>query len=422
MTADAIVVEGLGKRYRLGADAKATNIAEVFMPWWRQSTRTKHFWALKNISFSIAEGESVGIIGSNGAGKSTLLKILSRITAPTTGRVRVRGRVGTLLEVGTGFHPELTGRDNIFLSGTILGLLPADVRRYMNEIIDFAGVAEFIDTPVKRYSSGMQVKLAFAVALYLEPEILIVDEVLAVGDLGFQRKSLDRLNEVTGRNGRTVLFVSHSLEAVNKTCERTMVLENGEIKFDGATEEAVNFYRASVRPASGEVANRNAKNRINRANGAVWFEKAEAFNATGSETWKFSSGETARFRFSYEVRAPIPNLIFLFRLLLDRSVFSQRDENIVTNIYEVISRTALEPGFRGVIDLTLPALKLRSGEFSPYVYLGDLDDSTAYDVIDSNVDLPKIVVEADDRNRYNRTGLVSLDYRVEASRVRSNHE
>ena len=368
MVADVIIVDGLGKRYQLGADAKAHNIAEVLVPW--RHTRSKEFWALKNISFKIAEGETVGVIGGNGAGKSTLLKILSRITAPTTGRVRVRGRVGTLLEVGTGFHPELSGRDNIFLSGTILGLRPSAVRKYMDEIIDFAGVAEFIDTPVKRYSSGMQVKLAFAVAVYLEPEILIIDEVLAVGDLAFQNKSLNRLNEVSARNGRTVLFVSHSLDAVKRSCGRVMVLENGQIKFDGAADDGVEFYRDSMQHAEGSLANRNAKDRLSRTTGAVWFEKAEAFNAAGSQTWRFSSGETVRFRFTYEVRSPIPNLSFLFRLLLDKRDLSRRDERIVTDIYEVISRTRLEPGFRGTIDLTLPELKLRSGEFAPYVCFG----------------------------------------------------
>jgi len=413
MIANAIEVNGLGKRYQIGASAGAHNITEVLMPW-RHKSRVKDFWALKNISFTIAEGESIGIIGGNGAGKSTLLKILSRITAPTTGYARVRGRVGTLLEVGTGFHPELSGRDNIFLSGTILGLHPADVRKYMDEIVDFAGVAEFIDTPVKRYSSGMQVKLAVAVALYLEPEILIIDEVLAVGDLAFQRKSLNRLNEVTGREGRTILFVSHSLEAVTRLCDRVFVLENGELKFDGTSEEGVEFYRKSTQFASGEVANRNAKDRLSRASGAVWFEKVEAFDAAGNRTWRFSSGETARFRFSYEVRSPVPNLFFLFRLLLDKTDFSHRDESMVTNIYEVISHTALEQGFRGTIDLTLPKLKLRSGEFSPYVYLGCLDDNAAYDTIDANVDLPKIVVKASDKNRFNTMGLVSLDYRVES--------
>ena len=414
--ADAITVDGLGKRYRLGADAKAHNVAELFLPW--RPARVKEFWALKDISFTIAEGESVGIIGGNGAGKSTLLKILSRITAPTTGRVRVRGRVGTLLEVGTGFHPELSGRENIFLSGTILGLRPAAIKRYIDEIVDFAGVAEFIDTPVKRYSSGMQVKLAFAVALYLEPEVLIIDEVLAVGDLAFQKKSLDRLSEVTGRNGRTVLFVSHSLEAVKRSCERVMVLENGRIKFDGAAEGGLDFYRDSMQQAGGAtVANRNAKDRLSRTSGAVWFEKAEAFDAAGNKTWSFNSGETARFRFSYEVRSPVPNLCFLFRLLLDKTDFSQRDEKIITNIYEVISRSRLEPGFRGTIDLTLPELKLRSGEFALYVCFGGIDDNTAHDVIDANVDLPRIVVKADDQNRQNTLGLVSLDYRMVTSRA-----
>src|SRR5712671_3973579 len=294
MTTRAIEVENLGKLYRLGADGSQHRIADLFMPW-RRVPDPNEFWALKNISFNIEEGESVGIIGRNGAGKSTLSKILSRITAPTTGRVQVRGRVGTLLEVGTGFHPELSGRDNIFLSGTILGLRYAEVKRHLDEIIDFSGVEKFIDTPVKRYSSGMQVKLAFAVALYLEPEILIVDEVLAVGDLAFQRKSLNRLNEVTGRNGRTVLFVSHSLESVKKSCQRVIVLEDGELKFDGNSEEGVDFYRDSVPFEPGSIKESNLKDRLNRTIGEVRFTRFEAFDRTGKITWKFKTGETARF-------------------------------------------------------------------------------------------------------------------------------
>lgn len=416
MSTNAIEVENLSKLYLLGDDASQHRVSEMFMPW-RRLPKANEFWALKDISFNVEQGESVGIIGRNGAGKSTLLKILSRITAPTTGRVQVRGRVGTLLEVGTGFHPELSGRDNIFLSGTILGLRYAEVQKHLDEIIDFSGVEQFIDTPVKRYSSGMQVKLAFAVALYLEPEILIVDEVLAVGDLAFQRKSLSRLNQVTGQDGRTVLFVSHSLDSVRKSCQRVIVLQDGEMKFDGSSDAGVEFYRESVPFEPEDIANRNVKDRLKRASGAVWFEKAEAFDASGTASWSFKSGETARFLFHYEVRSPVSDLVFIFRLLLDKNDLSKHEERIVSNIYEVISHTPLEPGYKGCIEVVMPELRLKSGEFSPYVYFGSLDDKLAHDTIDSNVDLPKISIKSTARNRYDRMGFVSLDYRLKSLRI-----
>ena len=196
-----------------------------------QGDEIEEFWALKDVSFEVKEGEVVGIIGGNGAGKSTLLKILSRITEPTEGRVRLRGRVSSLLEVGTGFHPELTGRENIFLNGAILGMSRRDIRRKFDEIVAFAEVEQFLDTPVKRYSSGMYVRLAFAVAAHLEPEILVVDEVLAVGDAAFQRKCLGKLQGIA-KGGTTVLFVSHNMGAIGTLCQRTTYLENGRASSD----------------------------------------------------------------------------------------------------------------------------------------------------------------------------------------------
>jgi lipopolysaccharide transport system ATP-binding protein len=203
---------------------------------------TEDFWALKNVSFEVKQGEVLGIIGRNGAGKSTLLKILSRITEPTEGRVTLRGRVASLLEVGTGFHPELTGRENIFLNGAILGMSRAEIRKKFDEIVAFAEVEKFLDTPVKRYSSGMYVRLAFAVAAHLEPEILIVDEVLAVGDAEFQKKCLGKMQTVSREDGRTVLFVSHNMAAIRSLCGRALLLRSGEVQFCGGVAEAFNQY------------------------------------------------------------------------------------------------------------------------------------------------------------------------------------
>jgi lipopolysaccharide transport system ATP-binding protein len=247
-----IKVQGLGKQYRIGSDGSAySTLREALVKRFRsplngtqRNSDDKKIWALRDINFEVNAGEVVGIIGRNGAGKSTLLKILSRVTEPTTGRVELHGRVGSLLEVGTGFHPELSGRENIYLNGAVLGMVRAEITRKFDDIVAFAEVGKFIDTPVKRYSSGMYVRLAFAVAAYLEPEILLVDEVLAVGDAGFQRKCLDRMKDV-GRRGRTVLFVSHNMPAVTRLCDRTILLDEGTILQDDQSHKVVGSYLKS---------------------------------------------------------------------------------------------------------------------------------------------------------------------------------
>lgn len=245
----AIQVENLGKRYIIGHQKRNDTLRDALSHglsglWQRLRNRrmTKEdFWALRDLNFTINSGEVVGIIGRNGAGKSTLLKVLSRITEPTTGTVSLRGRIASLLEVGTGFHPELSGRENIFLNGAILGMNKGEIRRKFDEIVAFAEVDKFLDTPVKRYSSGMYVRLAFAVAAHLEPEILIVDEVLAVGDAEFQKKCLGKMNDVA-RGGRTVIFVSHNLAAVQSLCDRAILLKAGSKEFDGTTSQAAREY------------------------------------------------------------------------------------------------------------------------------------------------------------------------------------
>src|SRR5436305_3704697 len=217
-----------------------------------QGDEIEEFWALRNVSFEVKQGDVVGVIGRNGAGKSTLLKILSRITEPTEGCVRLRGRVGSLLEVGTGFHPELTGRENIYLNGAILGMRRHEIHARFDQIVEFAEIGPFLDTPVKRYSSGMYVRLAFAVAAHLEPEILIVDEVLAVGDMAFQRKCMGRMREV-GRTGCTVLFVSHNMPAVESLCGRALLLAGGRVIQDGPVRELIQeYFRSVIRPQTGE--------------------------------------------------------------------------------------------------------------------------------------------------------------------------
>ena len=257
-----ISIENLSKYYRLGTIGNRT-LNEDLNRWWARlhgnsdptlkigetdygNREDEYIWALKDVSFQVLQGEVLGIIGRNGAGKSTLLKILSQVTAPTSGEVKVKGRIASLLEVGTGFHPELTGRENIYLNGAILGMSRPEIDRKLDEIIDFSGVEKFIDTPVKRYSSGMYVRLAFAVAAHLEPEILIVDEVLAVGDAEFQKKCLGKMSDVASE-GRTVLFVSHNMAAVENLCKAGIVLRGGRLEYLGTQTDAIKNYLSSIK-------------------------------------------------------------------------------------------------------------------------------------------------------------------------------
>jgi lipopolysaccharide transport system ATP-binding protein len=244
----AVEAHGLSKQYSIGQLQPAYGTLRDSIVHSVRRLRTGHLheppetiWALRDVSFDAQEGEVLGVIGPNGAGKSTLLKILSRITTPTTGRAEIRGRVGSLLEVGTGFHPELTGRENIFLNGSIIGMTRSEISRNFDTIVEFSGIEKFIDTPVKRYSSGMFVRLAFSVAAHFEPEVMIVDEVLAVGDADFQRRSLGRMESI-GDSGRTVLFVSHNLQGILQLCDRTILLQNGEIARYGPTPDVVSYY------------------------------------------------------------------------------------------------------------------------------------------------------------------------------------
>jgi len=258
-----ISVENLSKRYRLGVVSSGYFVRDVGR-WWagvrgkpdplarigeadHGNREGEYVWALKDVNFDVKEGDALGIIGANGAGKSTLLKILSQITAPTEGRVKIKGRIGSLLEVGTGFHPELTGRENVYLNGTIMGMTKVEIERKFDEIVDFSGVERYIDTPVKRYSSGMRVRLGFAVAAHLDPEILVVDEVLAVGDAAFQKKCLGKMGEVAGE-GRTVLFVSHNMQSVEQLCNKCILLRSGKV--DGVSDNVMGLLNSYIRSST----------------------------------------------------------------------------------------------------------------------------------------------------------------------------
>jgi len=317
----AIKVEGLGKRYRLGRMRQGyrtlreslTDLATA--PFRRRARgaggRSEEFWALRDLDIEIRPGEVVGIIGRNGAGKSTLLKVLSRITRPTTGQVRLRGRIASLLEVGTGFHPELTGRENIYLNGSILGMPRREIARKFDEIVAFAEVERFLDSPVKRYSSGMYVRLAFAVAAHLEPEILLVDEVLAVGDASFQKKCLNKMEDV-GQGGRTVLFVSHNMTAVSRLCPRTILLDVGGVVADGPSHQVTSSY---LRSGQGTTAAREWHDPgIAPGNDIVRLRAARVRTEEGEVTEAIDIRRPVGIEIEYEVLRPGHVLVPNFRL------------------------------------------------------------------------------------------------------------
>jgi len=328
-------IENLSKQYRLG-ELGAGTLGEDLKRWWfkvkgkgdpfiaigevndRETEGGKYVNALSNINIEINKGEVVGIIGKNGAGKSTLLKLLSRVTGSTTGSIKVKGRIAALLEVGTGFHPELTGRDNIFLNGAILGMTKKEINSKLDEIIDFSGVAKYIDTPVKRYSSGMKVRLGFAVAAHLEPEILIVDEVLAVGDAEFQKKCIGKMQDVAGE-GRTVLFVSHNMNSVSRLCSRGIVLDNGKMRFDGEISAAVENYLSL---GGGEL----KSSFIPEPQGDVEIELIEAFlkNEEGSllpEVANVLSNFVVEYKLRFNAFILLPHLTITIRNYKEEVVF-----------------------------------------------------------------------------------------------------
>jgi lipopolysaccharide transport system ATP-binding protein len=315
-----ILAERLSKSYRLGQISGGT-LSEDLNRWWARlrgqpdpyskigqeahgNQNGNYVWALNNVSFAVEQGEVLGIIGRNGAGKSTLLKILSRVTAPTSGRVKIKGRIASLLEVGTGFHPDLTGRENIFLNGAILGMSRREVQNKFDSIVDFAEVEKFIDTPVKRYSSGMYVRLAFAVAAHLEPEILIVDEVLAVGDAAFQKKCLGKMGEVA-HEGRTVLFVSHNMAAIRQLCQKSIVLQTGKISFLGVTSDALANYYSEL-SSIGFVYNIN-NSRPSDAPDKARIEKVQFLDAQTLPSKKFLSNDTLLVRLYFKTIRNISN-------------------------------------------------------------------------------------------------------------------
>lgn len=381
----AISVADLAKQYRIGtATSRNTTFRESLVEMasapmrrlrsklsrdGRQSDGPDSFWALKGVSFDVKKGESVGIIGRNGAGKSTLLKLLSRITGPTEGRIEVRGRLGSLLEVGTGFHPELSGRENIFLNGSIMGMSRREVMAKYDQIVEFSEIGKFIDTPVKRYSSGMYVKLAFSVAAHMDADILLIDEVLAVGDLAFQRKCMDYAQRLRSR-GATLLFVSHNMFTVKAMCDRAVLLNQGQVLADGPTDKVTQLYDEQsgldvAGWAQGKVGADPSKCPIS-------ITQCELLDEAGQPCSMFEYGRRMRLRMRYEVRGDVPAPNFNVAII--------RSDNVACcNYNTVMDHFATdEAGRQGTIELLTPPLKLVSELYSIQLLVWDSSFQTLY--------------------------------------------
>jgi lipopolysaccharide transport system ATP-binding protein len=370
MSHPIIEVENVSKRYRLGQVNVQTIREEFELLLLRlrgeraAKANSSEFWALKNMSFSVQPGEVVGIIGRNGAGKSTLLKILSRITAPTSGHARIRGRIASLLEVGTGFHPDLTGRENIYLNGTILGMTKAEVKIRFDEIVAFSEVERFLDTPVKRYSSGMYVRLAFAIAAHLEPEILIVDEVLAVGDAEFQKKCLGKMRDVNSRAGRTVLFVSHNMSAVVELCSRAILIDHGMKIRDAHPSEVIGAYLSRT-TASTDIELSNAMRR--GAQRYARLKRLRLFDGEGNPASFYPMNKPFVARIELECMSPVSNV------QIGLKITSQFGSTVhyLASTWEGVSFT-LSPGLHA-FELKMPHVMMFPGTYivGPWVSRGD---------------------------------------------------
>jgi lipopolysaccharide transport system ATP-binding protein len=366
----------VGKRYLLGQQAASYQmLSDRLRGFGRRAGgrgRREEFWALRDISFDLEEGGTLGVIGHNGAGKSSLLKILSRVTTPTTGGIDLNGRVGALLEVGTGFHPELTGAENVYLNGALLGMRRAEIDRHFDEIVEFAGIEQFIHTPVKRYSSGMYMRLAFAVAAHLEPEILIVDEVLSVGDLAFQEKCINRMQKVA-RDGRTVLFVSHNVAAVASLCERSILLDQGRLVGDGPTNDIIELYVATVRTGA---AMRLDQRTDRQGSGRLRFTEVE-YQVDGETTDTVTTGDDVTVVASYETEGRALNNVS-FSVAVNTML-----GRLMLNLDSTLSARDFTATPDGKVRCRIPRLPLAAGSYyiALYAYTGgevlDLVDRAA---------------------------------------------
>jgi ABC-type polysaccharide/polyol phosphate transport system ATPase subunit len=399
---NAVEVDRVSKRYLLGKDRPgrsiretiASSVGDLVNPGRRRGV--DEIWSLKDVSLSVAEGEALGVIGRNGAGKSTLLKIVSRITEPTRGVSRTRGRVTSLLEVGTGFHPELTGRENVFLNGAILGMSRRDIARRFDEIVAFAGVERFIGTPVKRYSTGMHLRLAFSVAAHLEPDIMVVDEVLAVGDAEFQAKCLGRMESVE-QEGRTVVFVSHNLEAIMRLCSRAIWLDNGEIMAEGPSPRVVEAYIA------GQVTRGTEEHFTHDPDAAVALHTVRVIDASGRPSENLRRDQPFSIVLRYSIRAPVPGFD------LAASIVNGRGVEVLNEAWsDTASKRPMGPG-EYIARLEIPRI-LNAGDYVVGVWFG-----SKYDTVVHETTVARFRLEGDLKNRPARGVVLDLPWSVRRS-------
>ena len=422
----AIEFDNVSKLYQIGQVSSGTLIGD-FKRWWTMNIKGEedpfrfvaetnrrdaaaendYIWALKDISFKLEQGEVLGIIGKNGAGKSTLMKILAKITAPTTGIVKIRGRVGSLLEVGTGFHPEMTGRENVFLNGAILGMTTKEIKQSLDEIVDFSGCERFFDTPVKRYSSGMKMRLGFSVASFLRPDILLVDEVLAVGDLEFRQKAIAKMKEMSQNEGRTVIFVSHYLSAIKKLCHSGLVLDCGNIACFGNIDEAIDHYMGSIKV---EYPDSELQFDLNRnGNGDLRFKSIRFFSKNMTERYVFSVGEECRIRIDFEANERLRQSS-KSRISV---VIKQEGRGVVAWLSSSMFVKQID-GESGVIQFNIPKLMLTEGCYT--VALMAVKDGNVVDSIGNAVQLEVIFQDYFGTGKHpintSNLGNVFLDYSI----------
>ena len=409
---NAIEFDHVGKQYRLGLVSTGT-FSHDLNRWWTMNVRHKedpnlrigetndrsqkgesnYVWALRDINFCVEQGDVIGIIGKNGAGKSTLLKLLSRVTTPTVGEIRVRGRIASLLEVGTGFHPEMTGRENIYMNGAIMGMTKAEISRKLDEIVDFSGCERYIDTPVKRYSSGMTVRLGFAIAAHLEPEILVVDEVLAVGDAEFQKKAIGKMQDVSKGEGRTVLFVSHNMASIRSLCNHCALLENGTVKAIGDANEICNLYLQSG------TTNLDAEWEIPIVGKNLQMYRAELIDSEGNIRNSFSCDEDFILRMYFNVKERVPGVYGYLHF--------QRDDGVIawtmdSNDVEYNKLEQLPIG-KSVVDIKIPKRTIGHGQYVICLNYTSNQNASGWNV-DSPLDCLQVSISDDSTNRGNQRG------------------
>jgi lipopolysaccharide transport system ATP-binding protein len=414
----AIVVDKLCKKFVLGALQRDTMLRERLVSFVRSlSSKSQNpenvLWALRNVSFEVKQGEVVGIIGRNGAGKSTLLKILSKITYPTSGNVKVVGRVASLLEVGTGFHEELTGRENIFLNGSILGMKKSEVEAKLDSIVAFAGVERFVDTPIKRYSTGMRLRLGFAVAAHLDPDLLIVDEVLAVGDAGFQRKCLNTMEELQS-GGRTVLFVSHNMAAVENLCSRCIWIDGGQVQMDGPARDVIDAYMKTFGSYQGIAADlRSVEHR--KGSGEIRYTGIEYFSRTGEPLSVIRSGDSFTVRLNYRAEREVTYPSFGFKLYSEMGTLIT-----ATSTWHHAIDIPSVPAGDGHVDLEIDMLNLMPGRYSMSLWLTGTD-IPVYDNIEhcTQLDIELSNIYSSGKALDNRHGIVYFPQRWHLEGIRS---